>query len=281
MDDLGSSTPPVAGASASTPRNAVWTVLLALLTAALVGAPAPASAKTTFNVTGVGCVFDVTLSAGGTMTSGCFGKPSDFGYNMTGTVTIDAHGAPDAFSASPFAAFGQNWVTATFDLHWTGPSSGSFSTNLPGVGATVINDVNGSGGYQQSMVAIVGDVATNGPTFTAISADLSRMADAAIGSWLKKGDLSFVEAAGLAPGPAAINQIHFQTLKWTLDPDTGNIVEVFPGSRTGDFDLTSMTIAAVPEPDTSLVMLAGVAALGVVFGARGRGKAPAKGVGGS
>ncbi len=270
MHCLGSSTPAAASASAFTPLNAAWKVFLTLLTAALVGTPAAASAKTVFNVAGAGCVFDVELSRDGSMTSGCFGKPSDGGYSMTGTVTIDVHGAPDAFSAAPFAATGQNWVTTTFDIHWTGPTSGSFAGNLPRSQASVFNDIGGGGGYFQYVYAFAGYGLDDGQTHTAISADLSRSTDPTIGSWLNKGDLTFVETAGLAPGPGAINQIHFSTLKWTLDNSTGKIVEVFPGSRTGDFDLTSMTIAAVPEPDTGLLTLAGVAVLGVVCGGRAR-----------
>ena len=73
------------------------------------------------------------------------------------------------------------------------------------------------------------------------------------------------------------NTLSFLTYRITQDVATSTVLELFPGSRTGDFLLTSMTIAAVPEPDTGMLALAGVAALGVVL--RGRSRRQLKGSG--
>jgi MYXO-CTERM domain-containing protein len=106
-------------------------------------------------------------------------------------------------------------------------------------------------------------VVDDGPNQASTFANLVRITDRKNGSWLS--DLSFVETAGLAPGPGASNTLDFTTISITQDPATGRVLAVLPGPRQGHFLVTSMTISAVPEPGAGMLALAGVAVLGFVL----------------
>jgi MYXO-CTERM domain-containing protein len=238
---------------------------LAALAAALLAAPVTATASTVFNITGVGCVSNYVLQQDGLISSGCFGA-IDQGFSMTGTVTLDVNGVPDGSNTNPASAYGNNWVTASYQIQWTGPTSptsGTYDGQLSGVSAfqntaEVYNEI----GYGQELfTSRLGEV-VDGLNQASTFAYLLRLTDPMNGSWLS--DLSFVETAGLAPGPNATNWLFFSLLSVTKDPVTGENRAVLPGSLSGTFVVTSMTAAAVPEPGTGALALAGVAIFGLV-----------------
>lgn len=236
---------------------------IAALTAALLAVPVSAAAETVFNITGVGCVSDFVLEDDGIIGSGCLGA-IDQGYSMTGTVTLDVNGVPDFFNTNPVSANGTNWVTSSYQIQWTGPTSGAYDGQLPGANsfdnfAEVYNEI----GYGQGLFTSRAGEVDDGPNQATTYAYLTRLTDPMNGSWLS--DLSFVETAGLAPGPNATNLLYFAILRKTTDPVTGENLSVLPGSLTGTFILTSMTITAVPEPGTGALALVGVALLGTVL----------------
>ena len=104
---------------------------VAALAAVLLVGPLTTRAETVFYITGVGCVSDFTLQQNGVIDSGCSG-PIDQGYRMTGTVTLDVHGAPDGTNTDPASAYGTNWVRSSYQVQWTGPTSGTFDGQLSG-----------------------------------------------------------------------------------------------------------------------------------------------------
>ena len=277
MSNLVRTAPTKAFSGISTRFPAVRGALLAMFATALLAGHGTAGAETVFNITGTGCVADLVLKGDGSIDSGCFVQLGEGGYSLTGTVTLDVYGAPSTFSTDPLAAGGTNWVTTSFDLYWTGPTSGSYNGQLPGATtfdrtAVVVNGfVSSAIGYEQELASFDGRTVDDGANQSSNTASLIRYTtDPTSGAWLPKDDLTFVETAGLAPGPNATNVLSFLTIKIIQDVATGNVLALFPGSRSGTFLLTSMTIAAIPEPDTGLLALVGVAAVGVVFGGRSR-----------
>lgn len=222
-----------------------------------------ATAETEFNITGVGCVSNYVLQQDGLIGSGCFGA-IDQGYSMTGTVTLDVNGVPDGFNTNPASAYGNNWVASSYQIQWTGPTSGTYDGQLPGTNsfqntAEVYNEI----GFGQELFTSRLGVVDDGPNQASTYAYLLRITDPMHGSWLS--DLSFVETAGLAPGPNATNWLFVSLLSYTKDPVTGENQALLPGSLSGTFMVTSMTVAAVPEPGTGALALAGVAILGLVL----------------
>lgn len=232
---------------------------IAALAAALLAAPVTATAATVFNVTGVGCVSNYFLDQEGLIDSGCKGA-NDQVYSLTGTVTLDVIGVPDFFPANPASANGTNWVTSSYQIQWTGPTSGTYDGQLSGATsfedyAEVYNEL----GYGQALNASRHRAVDDGANQAVTIASLMRNTYPTNVSWLS--DLSFVETAGLAPGPDAFNFLEFRTLNRLINPDTGENLAVLPGSLEGGFILTSMTVAAVPEPGTGVLALVGVAFL--------------------
>lgn len=236
---------------------------IGVLAAAMLAVPVTATAETVFNITGVGCVSDFVLEQDGIIGSGCLGA-IDQGYSMTGTVTLDVNGVPDFFNTNPVSANGINWVTSSYHIQWTGPTSGTYNGQLSGANAfdnfaEVYNEL----GYGQGLYTSRAGEVDDGPNQALTYAYLTRLTDPMNGSWLS--DLSFVETAGLAPGPNATNLLYFAILRKTTDPVTGENLSVLPGSLSGTFIVTSMTITAVPEPGTGALALVGIAILGVVL----------------
>jgi len=232
---------------------------VAALTAVLLGGPIATRAETVFNITGVGCVSNYVLQPNGVIGSGCFG-PIDQGYSMTGTVTLDVHGAPDGTNSNPASSYGINWVRSSYEIQWTGPTSGAYDGELSGTTsfekyAEVYNEI----GYGQELYSSDYSAIDDGPNQASTYAYLIRITDPTTSSWLS--DLSFVETAGLAPGPNETNWLYISRLSYTKDVATGEIQAVLPGSLSGTFIVTSMT--AVPEPGMSAQALAGVAVLGL------------------
>ncbi len=237
---------------------------IAVLAAALLAVPVTATAETVFNITGVGCVSDYVLDQDTLLIGdGCIG-PINQGFSMTGTVTLDVNGVPDFFNTNPVSANGINWVTSSYQIQWTGPTSGTYDGQLSGANsfeyfAEVYNEI----GYGQGFYTLRSGEVDDGPNQASTFAYLTRLTDPMNGSWLS--DLSFVETAGLAPGPNANNLLFFAILRKTTDPVTGLNQTVLPGSLAGTFIVTSMTVAAVPEPGTGALALVGIAILGVVL----------------
>lgn len=251
--------------SGSPPASHRLSAVTALIAALLIW-PTTTRAETVFNITGVGCVSNYVLQQG-VIGSGCFG-PIDQGFSMTGTVTVDVHGTPDGFNVGPASAYGTNWVRSSYQIQWTGPASGSYDGQLSGVTsferyAEVYNEI----GYGQELYLSSLDIVDDGPNQASTYAYLIRITDPMNGSWLS--DLSFVESAGLAPGPNATNWLFISRLSKTRDPETGENLAVGPGSLSGTFIVTSMT--AVPEPGIGVQSLAGVAILGLLFRRRSGG----------
>ncbi len=210
---------------------------LAALAAVLLGGPIATRAETVFNITGVGCVSNYVLQPNGVIGSGCSG-PIDQGYSMTGTVTLDVHGAPDGTNSNPASAYGINWVRSSYAIQWTGPTSGAYDGQLSGATsfdryAEVYNEI----GYGQELYSSDYGAIDDGPNQASNWAYLIRITNPTTSSWLS--DLSFVETAGLAPGPNATNQLFISRLRYTKDVETGVNQAVLPGSLSGTFIVTS------------------------------------------
>ena len=116
-------------------------------------------------------------------------------------------------------------------------------------------------GYGQELFSSHSGVVDDGPDQAITYAYLIRITDPMTSSWLS--DLSFVETAGLAPGPNATNWLYMSRLRYTRDVATGEIQAVLPDPLSGTFIVTSMT--AVPEPGLGAQASAGVAILGLLL----------------
>ena len=154
---------------------------------------------------------------------------------------------------------GDNWVLTGYQLSWTGPTSGSYvSGHVPGeTGFTAHAEVFNDPVYGQELFASFNSESNVGLTSAMSSAQILRFTHST--TWLN--GLSFPETAGLAPvSPGFSNLLSFTDLGYTFD-GTGSVVAVRPGSMSGDFILTSMTVRPVPEPAT--LALVGLGMLGI------------------
>ena len=222
----------------------------------LCSAVLPASATAVLSIAGTGCISNLFLKPDGSVGQGCFVQIGQGGYTMTGTVTLDVVGVPDLVTST--AAGGANWVVSSYQIQWSGPTSGSFNSHLPGATSVesstfVLNDSIDETLFSASYSAI--DV---GPSRVTTAVSLLRYTD--VGTWLS--DLSFDLTKGLAPGAGARNWLDFSTLSYTPNLATGDISEVLPDSVAGAFLVTSITVNAVPESGTLALLAIGVVALG-------------------
>lgn len=239
-------------------------ILFAVLSAGLIAAAVPAAAAVVVSVEGMGTVCKQVV---GTRQNDILNCTSSGGVAMTGTITFNRIGVPD--TNLPGLAAGENWISTSFQLNWSGEDAGSYiSTRLANetaFSASALTQDDYTSGFDDPVSDLlqatftsqsVSDIVDFERQFSRNAADLSM--GAVETPWLQNLDFPF--DAGLAFGTAAFNVVTFSDEAFTLsfeDPDETKITWVRPGSVNGSFLLTSYQVVEVPEPGTLALALAG------------------------
>lgn len=209
------------------------------------------------------------------------------GYALTGTVTLTLVGAPDGTGTQfgsdggpVIEAYGSNWVTSTLQLQWT------HATQPPGSFDVAFSTSGEFGGGTSAVVFDNYPFITDAPPLDKL--ELSGTANTLIAqtdtyiegtlasftlvrttadtNWLQ--GVGFDLQKGLAPSGGnpsfTENLLTFTFARVFGNPNDPASVGIGPDTYAATFQLTSMTVSAVPEPGSwALFGAGGLALLGL------------------
>lgn len=213
---------------------------------ALIVAPGPVQAATSYNFEGIG---QLDIVGGEALRNTRF----------WGTITIDVFGPTP--SGDPTALGVNNWVRSSFEINWNG---GMYTSER------VLNEsFHEDRGLVHNNLHDVDYMDTrfqSGGTFNGVSrwslADLERYTGDT--NWISSTD--FDMSATLAPAASVVQNVIF------FHDYSRDVRGYLPGSLyNGRIDLTSLSIATpVPEPQEWVMMLAGLGLIGAIASHRRR-----------
>lgn len=201
-------------------------------------------------VTGVGEVCMLSNTDPGVCTGGLV---------LNGNIRFDVIGT--ASDISTYEASGSQWVQTSFDLHWTGASSGSF-VSIEGPTAenshfTMVYDGypyftdHGPSDMLYTGTAQAVQLGNNPPRGMYASGYVDRRT-LDRDDWLT--GLGFDTSLGLAPGVGAQNTV---SLYWAIYELVGDQAVMLPGAYSATFQLNSWNVSAVPELGTGVLLMLG------------------------